>query len=150
MTPPEKARLYAFLLLKFRQRSEKELYERLKKKGFKEEIIKEVISFLKERAFIDDKSFARAWINQRLKKPYGLKRICRELKIKGIDGEIVSGILQEVKKGYDEEGVALRLAKDKLGRSKGVEPQKAKKRIFSYLLRRGFSPEVIIECINKL
>ncbi|MFH0935981.1 MAG: regulatory protein RecX [Candidatus Omnitrophota bacterium] len=146
----EKAKEYAFLLLKFRQRSEKELFERLKKKNFRENIIKQTLAFLKDKAFIDDESFARAWINQRVKRPYGLRRIIRELKLKGIDEECVAGILQELKESYNEEEVVRRLAKERFERFAGIEPVKAKKRIYSYLLRRGFSPEIIIACINNL
>jgi len=147
---PERARQYAFLLLKFRQRSEKELYQRLKKKNFKEEAIKEAIAFLKQQAFIDDKSFARDWINERIKRPYGIRRLSRELKIKGIDQQVLDGALEELKENYNEEEIVRGLAKEKFDRFKGIKPQKAKKRIYSYLLRRGFSPEIIIECINNL
>ncbi len=146
----ERAKEYAFLLLKFRQRSEKEISARLKKKNFQEKIIKQTLAFLREKAFIDDESFARAWINQRVKRPYGLRRITRELRIKGIDEECVAGILQELKESYNEEEVVRRLAKERFDRIKGIEPPKAKKRIYSYLLRRGFSPEIIIACINNL
>lgn len=146
----ERAKQYAFLLLKFRQRSEKELYQRLKKKNFKEGIIKEALAFLREKAFIDDKSFARAWINERIKRHYGLRRLSRELKIKGIDEQTAAGILQELKESYSEEEIVRGLAKEKFDRIKGIEPRKAKRRIYSYLLRRGFSPEIIIECINNL
>ncbi|MDI6606261.1 MAG: regulatory protein RecX, partial [Candidatus Omnitrophota bacterium] len=102
---PERARQYAFLLLKFRQRSEKELEQRLKKKNFKEEVIKEALAFLKQKTFIDDKSFARDWINERIKRPYGIRRISRELKIKGIDQETLDGALEELKENYNEEEI---------------------------------------------
>lgn len=146
----DKAKSYAFLLLKFRQRSEKEISTRLKKKNFPENIIKQTLAFLKDKAFIDDESFARAWVNQRLKRPYGLRRIIRELKIKGIDEECAAGIVQELKESYNEEEVVRRLAKERFEKLAGIEPTKAKKRIYTYLLRRGFSPEIIITCVNNL
>ncbi|MDD5166937.1 MAG: RecX family transcriptional regulator, partial [Candidatus Omnitrophica bacterium] len=61
----QKARAYAFLLLKYRLRSEKELGERLEGKKFDEATVKETLAFLKENDFIDDKVFARAWIDSR-------------------------------------------------------------------------------------
>ena len=146
----EKARNYAFLLLKFRPRSERELYARLKKKKFDESVIKDTLSFLKEKNFLDDNYFARAWIESRLKKPFGLRRIEQELKRKGIDKEIIQAQIETSRKGYREEEVVLGLAQERWLKLKGLEPKKSKQRIFGYLLRRGFSPEIIIETVNQL
>ena len=69
----EKAKAYAFLLLKFRLRSAKELEQRLKQKGFSEELSRETVNFLKDKEFIDDRVFARGWVSSRLKRPFGLR-----------------------------------------------------------------------------
>ena len=138
------------MLLKFRLRSEKELYSRLKKKQFDEAIIKETLSFLKDNGFIDDKSFAKTWIESRIKKPLGLRRLSVELKLKGIDKEIIDSQLEEIRKDYSEEDVVTRIAKERFSKLKAIEPQKAKRRIFTYLLRRGFSPVIVIDVVNQL
>jgi len=138
------------LLLKFRLRSEKELYSRLKKKGFDEVVIKETLSFLKEKSFIDDRIFAKAWIESRLKRPLGIRRIEAELKAKGIDKEIIDSQIEAVKQGYSEEDIVSRIAQERFRKLKDIEPQKAKRRIFAYLLYRGFSPEIIIDMVNQL
>lgn len=146
----QKAKNYCFLLLKFRLRSEKELYSRLKKKEFSDEIIKSALSFLKERRFIDDNYFAQAWIESRIKKPLGIRRLREELKIKGIDKEIIDSQIQDLKKEYREEDVVTRLAKERIHKLKGIEPQKAKRRILGYLLRRGFSADIVMDVISQL
>jgi regulatory protein len=147
----QKAKNYAFLLLKFRQRSTKEIGLRLKQKQFEDPVIKETIAFLKDHAFIDDAAFARAWIDSRLKKPLGIRRIKEELRIKGIDNNIIDSNINQTRRDYSEEEVVSRIAADKLKQTpKGIEPQKAKRRIFSYLLRRGFSPGVISDILAQL
>jgi len=146
----QKARGYAFLLLKFRLRSEKELYQRLKRKKFAEEIIRETILFLKDKGFIDDKSFTKTWIESRLKRPLGLRRIRQELNLKGIDKETIDSQLIEVKKNYCEEDIVRKIAQERLGHLKGIEPDIAKRRLYSYLLHRGFSPEIVIDAITQL
>ncbi|MEK6728267.1 MAG: regulatory protein RecX [Candidatus Omnitrophota bacterium] len=145
----QKARAYAFLLLKFRLRSEKELYERLRKKKFDEAAIKEVLVFLKERKFIDDNLFAKTWIESRLKKPLGFRRLTQELKLKGIEKEIIDTRIEEVRKGYSEADIVGRLAKMRLKKLKNIDTQKAKMRVYGYLLRRGFSPEIVSDAITK-
>ena len=136
--------------MKFRLRSEKEIRERLKRKKFEAETVKAVLGFLRENGFVDDRAFAKAWAESRLKKPFGLKRISRELLSKGIPGEIIESRLEEIKKGYSEEGIILNLAKERLKKSGGIDPRKAKQRVYGYLIRRGFSMGKVIEALNQL
>ncbi len=145
----QKAREYVFLLLKFRLRSERELYSRLKRKKFIEPIIKKTISFLKNKGFINDTEFAESWIASRIKKPLGLRRLRQELRLKGIDKEIIEGQIQKIKESYCEEEVVLKIAKEKFSKLTGIEPNKAKRRIFGLLMRRGFSPDIISDAINQ-
>lgn len=145
----QKAKNYAFLLLKFRPRSEKELYQRLKKKKFEECIVKETLAFLKDKDFINDVYFAKAWSESRLKRPLGLRRIKEELKIKGIDREVINSQIEEIKNNYSEEVIVANIARERANRLKNIEPQKAKRRLFAYLVRRGFSPEIVVDVLNK-
>lgn len=138
------------MLLKFRLRSEKELYQRLKRKKFSEEAIRETIGFLKEKKFINDNKFAGMWISSRIKRPLGLRRLKEELALKGIDKGIVEAQIAQVKQDYREKEVVSEIARERISRLKGIEPYKAKARLFNYLLRRGFSPEVITDVIDEL
>jgi regulatory protein len=145
----DKVKAYAFFLLKFRPRSEDEIRARLKKKRFDAKIIEETLSFLKEKGFIDDAYFARVWVESRIRKPLGIRRLKQELKLKGIDSGIIESQISEIKKSYPEDKIVSRLVEEKLDRLKGIDPQKAKKRVYSWLLRRGFSPEIIITAISN-
>ena len=144
------ARTYAFLLLKYRQRSEKEISDRLKKKKFSPELVKETIDFLREKKFVDDAAFCQAWIRERLTRSIGPRRLFQELKLKGIDKRIIESNLAEVKESYNEDQAARELAQRRLASLKDLDPQTARRRIYGYLLRRGFSPEVVIDTLNQL
>ncbi len=146
----QKAKDYAFLLLKFRLRSENELRQRLKKKKFNADTIETTLFFLKDKGFIDDNYFAKTWIESRIKKPLGIRRLKAELSIKGINKAIIDTQIDEIKKSYSEEDMAGGIAKDRLNKLKGIDPQKAKKRVYAYLVRRGFSPEVVIDVLNQI
>ncbi|MCM8795938.1 MAG: recombination regulator RecX, partial [Candidatus Omnitrophica bacterium] len=148
--PLQKAKDYAFLLLKYRPRSEKEIYQRLKRKKFKESIIQQTLIFLRNKEFVNDVYFSQLWVESRLKRPFGLRRIKEELRLKGIDKEIINDVLEKTKENYSEEEVVKQLVKERLRRLKKIEPQKAKQRLYSYLLRRGFSAEVITDVLNEL
>jgi regulatory protein len=142
------AKTYAFLLLKFRQRSEKELIFRLAKKKFNPEVVRATLAFLKEKSFIDDRGFAKLWMESRLKKPYGLRRLVAELKIKGVDNKIIDERVSEIKDKYCEKDVVACLARERFEKLKGIDPVKAKRRVWAYLLRRGFSPEIVMDVIT--
>lgn len=146
----QKARSYAFLLLNYRLRSENEIRERMKNKGYSGQIIDETLAFLKEKKFIDDNLFARAWIASRLRKPLGLRRIKNELFLKGVDRSIVSDKINEVSAFYCEEETVRKVAEAKVSRLKSEDYFSGKKRLYAYLLRRGFSPEVITDVLNDL
>ena len=144
------AKEYAFLLLKFRLRSEKELEGRLKRKKFSPAIIKSTLDFLKEKRFLDDTLFARGWINSRIKRPLGIRKLKQELALKGIDKEIIESEICDLKENYREEDIVRELAQERLGKLKAIEPRAAQRRVYAYLMRRGFSPEIVIEAINSL
>ncbi len=145
-----KAKEYAFLLLKFRLRSEQELFSRLKKKGFPENIIIQTLDFLKDKDFIDDKLFAKSWIESRLKRPFGFRRIKEELRLKGLDKAVIDDKIKEARQDYDEEDCVKRIAKDKFERIKRRDPVKTKRQLYAFLIRRGFSPEIVAETVNQL
>lgn len=145
-----KAKEYAFLLLKFRLRSEKEITERLKQRNLPEQAIKETIVFLKEKKFIDDLVFAKTWVSSRLRRPFGLRKIKQELAQKGLAKEIIQDALAQAKEHYNESQVVSQLAQQRFSKLKSIEPLKAKARVYGYLMRRGFSPDVIMEVIRDI
>jgi regulatory protein len=142
---PEKARAYAFLLLKFRLRSENELKARLRQKGFSSELAESTVNFLKDKEFIDDRVFAKGWVSSRLKRPFGLNKIKQELIQKGLAKEVISEALAQAKEDYNESQLVIQLAKKRFSKLAGIEPLKAKARVYGYLMRRGFSLEVVSE-----
>ena len=146
----QKAKNYCFLLLKFRLRSEKELYSRLERKKFDETIIRKALDFLKEKKFIDDAAFSRLWVDSRIKKSFGLRRITQELALKGIDKRLIDNEAARIKESYPQAEMAKAVARQRLEKLKGLQPQKIKSRIYGYLMRRGFSPDVIIDIVNEL
>jgi len=144
------AKEYSFLLLKFRLRSEKELASRLRQKKFSEAIIQVTLNFLKDKQFIDDQIFAQGWVAFRLKRPFGLRRIRQELVQKGLDKEIIEVTLAQAKEDYDEGAIVRQLAEQRFCRLKGVEPLKAKARLYAYLMRRGFSLDTVRNAVGEV
>lgn len=145
-----KAKETAFNYLSYRARSEKEIKEKLKKKEFPETIIDEVISDLKRLNLVDDFEFAALWIKDRLEhKPKGERVLKLELAKKGIKKEIIQKALEEFYPSKDNEiEIASELVSKRKKRYKDLDKRVAQKRLFSFLLRRGFSYEVAREVLS--
>ena len=67
-----------------------------------------------------------------------------------VNPEIIENSLAQAKNDYSETQIVSQLAQQRLSRIKGVAPLKAKARLYGYLLRRGFSPEVVGEVLRTI
>src|SRR3989338_3922707 len=145
-------RNYVFRLLSARQRSEKELRQRLSFKGFDPEITEELTDYFKKLNLINDREFARAWIETRLNKPLGFKAIIKELRQKGISEEIIAELIGQKKASFDEITAVRELAERRWARLKSSNKpkEKLKSQLYAYLIRRGFPNEIVCDTVNKI
>jgi regulatory protein len=141
----DRARLFAYKLLNYRPRAERELQRRLEQKGYSQEVVEITINNLKRLGYIEDRAFARYWVKMRIGKK-GCFALRQELLGKGIDAAIINGILAELDPEA-EYNYALNIAKKKIGYSGGRCPYS---RLASFLGRRGFSCEVIYKVCQAL
>jgi regulatory protein len=145
----KEAKNAALKFLSFRRRTEKQIKEKLRKKGFDERTIKTTIDKLKEFDLINDFEFATSWVKDRLAlKPRGKKLLKQELWKKGIGKDIIEQVTEE--QCRDEDESALKLVEKIKKRYKNLEPKVAKRRMYNLLLRRGFSYETTKHALEFL
>ncbi|WP_027339193.1 RecX family transcriptional regulator [Halonatronum saccharophilum] len=145
-----KAKEAAFKLLSYRQRSRREIEDRLAKKGFDFGVIEGVLKVLDRLNYIDDRKFARAWIRDRITKGFGPWRIKGDLRNKGVAKKIIE---EELASEYDfglEYDLALKYAKKKEGRYLGLDDIERRYKLSGVLKRKGFSFEVINNVLDDL
>jgi len=147
----KEARDYAFLLLSYRSRSSQEIRERLLKKGYEREVVREVVEELKGLRYLDDHIFAREWVETRLREKRGKRLIRQELLKKGIEEEVVDdSIAQGFKKiASSENELAWRAIEKRIPQYQKLEKSKAYRRIKNFLTRRGFSIEATENTLDK-
>lgn len=146
-----KARNNAYSLLRSRPRSEHEIRMRLRLKGYDAGTIDDVVEGLRRLGDIDDDKFARLWVESRMhSNPMGDIVLRRELKEKGVSEPIVDAILEEKSKNYDEYDVALNMARERFKQLSKLDRRKAMKRLYDFLLRRGFRYETVQRIIEEL
>ncbi|MCL5257138.1 MAG: RecX family transcriptional regulator [Chloroflexi bacterium] len=146
----EKAKEAAFRLLAFRPRSLAEIRIRLERKGFDSEIVEAVLGWLQERGYLDDREFARFWIeNREAFNPRGTRLLQHELRQKGVDTEIVDEALSEGSVP-DEEAAALDLARRKAQTYKSLDRAAFTRRLMGFLQRRGYGYGVCSKVARKV
>lgn len=148
----EEAKQRIIRLLNRRMYSEKEVIAKLEAKGYEEPIIAAVVRELKATSLIDDDAFARAFVSDRLRlKPQGSFRIAYELRKRGVSETLIESIFSEEKVVQGDLQRALDMGKRRLQSLAGTGERKTKeRRLYHFLLRRGFSFEVIREVIDRL
>jgi regulatory protein len=125
--------------------------QRLKQKGHRGFIIARVIDELEDKKFLDDLAFARLWIGDRITlKPTGRSLLVRELKSKGLADTVIEEAFDAFRGAYDEYEIAAPLARRKAERLKGIDEEKAKKRLMDFLSRRGFSYDTIWRILKEI
>jgi len=136
--------------LSFRPRSEKEVLDYLRKKGIGEETQKLVINKLKKLEFLNDKQFASWLLEKRsFDQPRGKHQLKTELLRKGIDKEIVDYLLTQ-RTEKQELTLAQKLIMKKLPRLANLPPEEKRKKLYSFLINRGFEWEIVKEAVDKL
>ncbi|MGI6491661.1 MAG: regulatory protein RecX [Pelotomaculum sp.] len=133
----EQAMAIAYRILSFRPRTRHEMNLRLLKNGFPDDTIKQVLELLSQYGYLDDQSYTRQWIKQRISKR-GLPGIKHELLQKGIDQTLIEEAFIELAPEFEYEA-AYRLVLKKFNRMENCSWQK----IARFLQYRGFSSESI-------
>ena len=146
----EQAKGYISRLLKIRFRSEKEVRDKSRQKGFSEPTVDEAVGYFKAIGLVDDRQFTRKWIASRLNKPFGIHRIRFELKEKGITPDLIKEELEQAMSEYSEIDVVARLAKHQALKHRDIPREKVKQRVYGYLLRRGFNPAIVMKAIQGI
>lgn len=121
-------------------RSSGEIKKYLKDKGYDGEIITLALDKLLLYHYVDDYAYAKSYISSKSKK-YGAFRIKAELRRKGVDSEIIDGLLDEA----DPLG-AYNTAKKYINSHRNTDKQKLKR----FLSGRGFGWDEITSALAQL
>ncbi len=126
-------------------KTEREIRDFLKKKGYLEDVQDFVVGRMKEYHFLDDEAYARAYAeNQGRKK--SARVIGMELKRRGISDEVI----RETLEGLTGEDEAASAALSKYLRGKDVTDERVIRKAYAHLLSKGFDYETARRAIEGL
>ncbi|MDR7857283.1 RecX family transcriptional regulator [Tissierella sp.] len=140
---------HALNLLSYRQRSVKEIYNALKRKGFEESYITYTIDYCIENNYLNDKAFAMSFINDKINlNKLGPERIKYELLLKGISKDIIDDLLFIDRDEQFE--LAMELAMKKLPSYKKDTENARYRKLSSFLQRKGYSFDIISKVMRNI
>ena len=135
----------AFLLLSIRMQTEHELWEKLGKKSLRKDIGR-TIARLEELGYVDDRKFAKLWVESRSHN-HGSNSLRTDLIKKGLKREIIDETLALVEPDQQLEAARLIVkAKDKAEYSREERFTK----LAGLLSRRGFNYDIIKKALQKV
>jgi regulatory protein len=132
-----------------RPRSRKEVRQHLKEKGYDPERIDEIVERLQKERYLDDEAFAKLWTENRIiSQKKGRRWVEMELSQKGVDNSDIATAFQGIDPEEEFAG-----AWD-IGRKKwkitGGEPLDRKRKVMAFLLRRGYSNDLVGRVVRQL
>lgn len=124
----------ALAYLARRRRSQWETEQYLLRKGLNAEQLEDMLQRLRRTGLVDDRAFARAWIdNRRLLKPVSRRRLTQELRQKRVAEDIIARAMST--DPADDAQTLVQLIARKRRQSKYQDSLKLKQ----YLARQGYS-----------
>jgi regulatory protein len=148
----EKLMERALNLLSYKPRSIEELRSRLLEKEWAEEAAADqVIARLKELGYLNDEQFALSFATSRLNtKPIGPTRLRRDLQQKKLAKETVEEAINEIYSTQSEEELIDRALEKRIRLRGCPSTRQDSKKLFDYLLRRGFNYELVLRKVREL
>ncbi len=147
-----KARDAAFKYLGFKARTQKELFNKLLEKEYSEEVAEKICEEMIKYKYIDDLSYAQNYLKEQLSfKGNGTSKIKFQLLQKGISREIIDSLFEEDDFHTEQLEKAKQLIEVKTRRIDLENiTDKEKKKVYDFLLRRGYSYSVVNEAFKEI
>jgi regulatory protein len=145
------ARLAATRWLARRPRSRAELARYLKTKGFAAATVEAVLEELQRLGHLSDEQYARTLAEELVRRGRGGPAALRaKLRQRGIAAPLAEQAVAEVMEGVDERELARQIARKRLPVVAQLPLPVARRRLYAFLARRGFSPETIASVVSEL
>lgn len=139
----DKAYMRCLDLLARRARSEWEIQDYLRRKDYDEEIIEPILNKLSNANYVDDTTFAKAWVeNRRLLKGTSKRRLIQELRQKRVNDEAINQALET------DETDELQVLRDLVAKKRQQSKYQDDLKLMQYLSRQGFNYDDIKTALN--
>lgn len=145
------AREYFFRILSHRDHSRKELKDKAYKKGYYGSFIEEILDEFEQKEYINDRKFALKYTADKFEfNNWGPYKIRTQLFKKGISKTVTEECIREV---FEDDAIKESMAdliRKKRKRYLREPEEKRKKKIFDFLMRKGYNSNDILKHMDEL
>ena len=141
-----RAKKRALYILTECDRTEKQLYEKLRKAGYSEEVIAETMKYVRSFGYLNDRKYAVRYI-QYYRERKSTVRLRYDLIKKGIPTDVVDAAFEEA--GEWDERDQIREAAEKKMFKMDMEDPKTYGKVASFLARRGYRGDDITSVLRE-
>lgn len=140
---------HAIKYIGYRPRSVDEVRRNLVKHEYPDAAIEEILNRLQRNGLLDDRNFARRWVENRMEfRPRGRRALRFELRKAGIEEPIIQATLDEML--TDEDRLAYEAA-SKYARKLKIDDRRVFfQKLSGYLARRGFTYDTAAAVVEQL
>ena len=147
----DKAKQAVFRLLALRDRSEGELRQKLRGKGYDDSRIDTLLAEFKTLGYINDAAYTGRQAHYLAReKLYGNRRIETYLLGKGISRGEIRQALDKIRQEFPEPEAIRRLIGKKWKGQLIANDDKEKRRLAQHLMGKGYSPALIFETLDHM
>lgn len=126
----------ALRLLAMQQRSEKDLRDRLRRRGLRQAAVDAAVTRMQELGYLNDAAYARSYVEARqASTPRSRRALSFELTRHGVDRELAGEAVSEL----SDADAAFDAAQRRLRALRGLDRQTFARRLGNFLASRGFS-----------
>ena len=141
---------YLIRLLGRRDHSRNELLQKGIKKGYSQDILHSMLDELSEKGYINNRGFAIKFARDKFRfNHWGAQKIRIELKKKGVRDLDIQAALDELDSGEELEKIQYLVQKSS-ARFLRKAPEKRRKIVFDFLIRKGYDSDVIFKHLDQL
>jgi len=134
-----------------RDRSEREIREKLRHWDADSEEIEDVLAKLTDRGLVDDRAFAQklaSWHERH--DPVGPARLKMKLQQRGVSADLAAEAAESLRDLEKQRRLAMGLVRKRLPSLLSLGPEVRVRRLSGYLARRGFAESLIRELCHPL
>ena len=126
-----------------------EMAKLLKSRDLDEDIVEAEVARLKAVGLLDDTALAENLVRSlQERKGLGRSGVTSELRRRGVDQAAISAALETDDDGDDEAARCLEIAMKRAAQLSSYDTETAKRRLSGFLMRRGYSGQVVSAAVN--
>lgn len=147
---PDSAYLAALKMLGRRELSERQVRQRLARRGYDDESIDEAVVRLTNDRSLDDERAARAMAHAETSlKKRGTMRVKRRLEAAGIAPAVAARAIQEAFQAIDADALAAAALQKRLRGRESIADDREFQRLYRFLIGQGFEPDRVLALLRR-